>query len=63
MIPCTTGIYSQPDSNIQHDSVIDKKARLESGVGSRLQRILKAREYKYLSKELYIVVKVNFGLP
>ncbi|KAI0245369.1 hypothetical protein BJV78DRAFT_1288051 [Lactifluus subvellereus] len=37
--------------------VAAEKGKIESGGGTRLQRILQARNYKCLSKELYVVVK------
>lgn len=46
----------------QCDRVMDKRNNLETGGDSRLQRNLKAREFKELAKELYIVTKVRFGV-
>jgi hypothetical protein len=56
-----TGICSL--TQIQRVRVADDRERIERGGGSRLQRILQAREYKCRSKELYIVVKVSFDSP
>ena len=47
---------------MEPDRVMDKKERLDSEYDSRRQRFLKAREFKCLSKELYVITKVRFGL-
>jgi hypothetical protein len=58
----TSNDYShlQPDS-IRCVRVADDKEEIENGGGSKLRRMLQAREYKCHSKELYIVVKVRIG--
>jgi hypothetical protein len=41
--------------------VANQKQHIDDGGGSFLQRIAQARQYKRLSKELYVVVKVSSG--
>jgi hypothetical protein len=43
----------------KRDRVIDSRRKLEMPGDSRLEKFLKAREFKELAKELYIVTKVR----
>lgn len=47
---------------MKRDRVMDKREALEREGDSRRQRFRKAREFKCLSKELYVVTKVRSGL-
>jgi hypothetical protein len=46
----------------QCDSVMEKRKALDMEGDTRLERFLKARQFKELSKALYIVTKVRFEI-
>jgi hypothetical protein len=47
---------------MQCDRVLEKRAVLEKEGDTRLERFLKARQFKELSKALYVVTKVRFEI-
>lgn len=48
---------------VRSDRVLELRNELDTEGDSRLQRNLKAREFKQLAKQLYIVSKVRFSIP